>query len=77
MLSMLMIPAAFYLVGRRELPASRNEKSANGVGDPETNFHKKTPVMEEDMTGVKGERTDDVLISTRRASGFRRSVMPD
>ena len=26
-------------------------------GDPEANFHKKTPVMEEDMTGVKGERT--------------------
>ena len=45
-------------------------------GDPEANFHKKTPVMEEDMTGVKGERTADVLISARRA-GFRRSMMPD
>ena len=46
-------------------------------GDPEANFQKKTPVMEEGMTGVKGERTADVLISARRASGFRRSVMPD
>ena len=33
-LSMLVIPAAFYLVRLRESHASRNEESANAVGRP-------------------------------------------